>query len=151
MHYRGYTTDLGLLIFHQIILFIAHFTLKCKYIITLWPQGSCFKIHRRLMWFWVSAASGRHRRGGHEPVAAWYFICSLVYKKDSQLVVRNYCRFKFNRQALLSHSIDQTLQLVSTVSRVATKQETNEEGALRNSWWPCAIYVISERERKLNC
>ena len=51
-------------------------------------------------------------------MAAWYFICSLVYKKDSQLVVRNYCRFKFNRQALLSHSIDETLQLVSTVSRV---------------------------------
>ena len=66
-------------------------------------------------------------------VAACNFICSLVYKKDSQLVVRNYCRFKFNRQALLSHSIDETLQLVSTVSRVATKQETNEEGAVWNS------------------
>ena len=67
-------------------------------------------------------------------MAACNFICSLVYKKDSQLVVRNYCRFKFNRQALLSHSIDETLQLVSTVSRVlATKQETNDEGAVRNS------------------
>ena len=61
------------------------------------------------------------------------FICSLVYKKDSQLVVRNYCRFKFNRQALLSHSIDETLQLVSTVSRVRDQAETNEEGAVRNS------------------
>ena len=66
-------------------------------------------------------------------MAACNFICSLVYKKDSQLVVRNYCRFKFNRQTVLSHSIDETLQLVSIVSRFATKQETNEEGAVRNS------------------
>ena len=121
MPYYGYTTDSGLIIFHQILLFIAHFTLKCKYIITFRPQGSCFKIHRRLMWFWVSAASGRHRRGGHEPVAACNFTCSLIYKKDGQLVVCNYCRCEFNRHALLSHSIDETLLLVSTVSRPSRK------------------------------
>ena len=59
-------------------------------------------------------------------MAACNFICSLVYKKDSQLVVRNYCRFKFNRQALLSHSIDETLQLVSTVSRPSRKPTKKE-------------------------
>ena len=59
-------------------------------------------------------------------MAACNFICSLVYKKDSQLVVRNYCRFKFNSQALLSHSIDETLQLVSTVSRPSRKPTKKE-------------------------
>ena len=147
MHYLGYTTDLGLLIFHQIKFFIAHFTLKCKYIITLWPHGSCFKIHRRLTWFWVSAASGRHRRGGHEPVAACNFICSLVYKKDSQLLVRNYCRFKFNRQALLSHSIDETLQLVSTISQPSRKPTRRELCGTRDD----LVASMWFRKRKLNC
>ena len=59
-------------------------------------------------------------------MAACDFTCSLIYKKNSQLVVSNYRRFKLNRQDLLSHSIDETLQLVSTVSRPSRKPTKKE-------------------------